>query len=222
MTDSTCPIPEDALARLFQESVLTSAEFLCQVMWQAAPKKARAPYPQFRLSPDAFKLQSHLYRIAPNRLEEEDIIEVLDAVVPLRDLYGDAGADESQLGSLLRHASFAQCSLGGVACPGDLRRMIRSLERGTIASDVAMPSDLLARYRHGDHATMRTFLNALLAESVEKLEAIEAAGTDNPQKRVFFIERSSGDPVIDGHVYETQYYCIISLLKLVEGEQGHA
>lgn len=207
-------VPNGTEVQLFQDAVFRTAEYTCQSLWQRASKRMQALYPRFHLSPVGYRAHTMAFESRKDVLTIDDLVEVLDPVVGLRERCGYT----PHVNLALRYFSLGTCVLGSPACPGDLDLSMRLFAEEAPGS----PQEIYDEFKKGDRATMVVFLNALLAQSAEQIAGLDNRGTDNPQKRVFYLERSSGKFCLDGKVLQTRYHLYCSLAALVEGPQGHA
>lgn len=215
---SLSQIEEDAavpeLGRIFEEGVNMYAHML----WQNASWRQKRKYMRYALPNEEYRRmfrEYHAKAVAKEALVLDVVVELLGESVPLWDIDEDGYSSTQIAGMNLKSVSSFLCSIGKEACRGDLEEFLVGVwdpcstraERRSIRS-------------YEGRKELLTLLYALLRQANKEI-MILARKYQTDRLRYYTID-AEGDFKLDRSVLETNFLCIRSLLRFVEGEGGHA
>ncbi|MES2931702.1 MAG: hypothetical protein V4682_03335 [Patescibacteria group bacterium] len=213
--------PQDSV-EAFKARLFEGIDLLCRVFWQCASPGIRRKYPRFQMTEPEFRKHCRAYHVRKDTYSVEEMIDILDRVVPLRAQYSGS-LDTASGGTMLRHVSFAGCMLGFDASPGDLEIAVRRLQSIPVLDDTIDPRAMYALYLEGDPALFAHFWNAMLTESSKRLTCLfEERGQGSQRCDVFWLDSERHCFAIDREIVGTYYHLHMSLLGVVEPIAGHA
>ncbi len=194
---------------------------LCQSLWQHASAGIRARYGRFELTPCKYSEKRRAYEERQD-YSLNNIVTVLDALLPVRELYESSDSTRS-VGRALRESSFIGCLLGSEASVGDLDMAFARLGLLPSGYDQCAQEDIYTRFKAGEPLPIIRFLNTALGDSAEELMALSRPMSHrNCEKNIYYYDQSSGAFAVDREVVATYYPLLQSLVRVVEPVVGHA